>query len=100
MSSVPGWGRAPGGGRGDLLQYSCPENFKDRGACGYGPGGRKESTTTERLSTRTHTLPPSETCHYNQEWASLKVSNRRQMTLCVPLCPLPDKGLSQLQDLA
>ena len=25
MGSVPGWGRSPGGGRGNPLQYSCLE---------------------------------------------------------------------------
>ena len=30
--SVPGSGRAPGGGHGNLLQYSCLENPMDRGA--------------------------------------------------------------------
>ena len=29
---IPGLGRAPGGGHGNLLQYSCLENLKDRGA--------------------------------------------------------------------
>ena len=32
MASIPGWGRSPGGGNGKLLQYSCLENPKDRGA--------------------------------------------------------------------
>ena len=31
-SSVPGWGRSPGGGNGNPLQYSCLENPMDRGA--------------------------------------------------------------------
>ena len=31
-SSIPGLGRSPGGGNGNPLQYSCLENFKDRGA--------------------------------------------------------------------
>ena len=31
-SSIPGTGRCPGGGKGNLLQYSCLENHKDRGA--------------------------------------------------------------------
>ena len=30
--SIPGWGRSPGGGHGDPLQYSCLENPMDRGA--------------------------------------------------------------------
>ena len=31
VSSVPGLGRSPGGGDGNLLQYSCLENSTDRG---------------------------------------------------------------------
>ena len=30
--SIPGSGRSPGGGNGNLLQYSCLENSMDRGA--------------------------------------------------------------------
>ena len=30
--SVPGSGRSPGGGHGNLVQYSCLENLMDRGA--------------------------------------------------------------------
>ena len=29
---VPGSGRSPGKGNGNPLQYSCPENYMDRGA--------------------------------------------------------------------
>ena len=32
MSSIPGWGRYPGEGNGNPLQYSCLENSMDRGA--------------------------------------------------------------------
>ena len=32
QGSIPGWGRSPGGGHGNLLQYSCLENPMDRGA--------------------------------------------------------------------
>ena len=32
VGSVPGSGRSPGGGHGNPLQYSCPENLMDRGA--------------------------------------------------------------------
>ena len=29
---TPGWGRSPGEGNGNLLQYSCLENLMDRGS--------------------------------------------------------------------
>ena len=32
LGSIPGSGRSPGGGYGNPLQYSCLENFTDRGA--------------------------------------------------------------------
>ena len=52
--SIPGSGRSPEEGNGTPLQYSCLENPMDRGAWGgYSPWGRKESNTTERLSTMT-----------------------------------------------
>ena len=31
---IPGWGRSPGEGHGNPLQYSCLENFMERGAGG------------------------------------------------------------------
>ena len=31
-SSIPGWGRSPGEGNGNPLQYACLENPLDRGA--------------------------------------------------------------------
>ena len=31
-SLIPGWGRSPGGGNGNPLQYSYLENSMDRGA--------------------------------------------------------------------
>ena len=31
LGLIPGLGRAPGGGHGNLLQYSCLENFMGRG---------------------------------------------------------------------
>ena len=32
VGSIPGWGRSPGGGHGNPLQYSYLENLMDRGA--------------------------------------------------------------------
>jgi len=52
MGLIPGWGRSPGGGHDNPLQYSCLENPMDS----YGPWGQKESDTTEQL---TFSLPLS-----------------------------------------
>ena len=43
--SIPGLGRSPEGGNGNPFQYSCLENFMDRGD--YSPWGHKESNKTE-----------------------------------------------------
>ena len=32
LGSIPGWGKSPGEGNGNPLQYSCLENPMDRGA--------------------------------------------------------------------
>ena len=45
---IPGSGRSPGGGHGNLLQYSCLENPMDRGALvGCCPRDHKELNTAE-----------------------------------------------------
>ena len=45
--SIPGLGRSPGEGTGNPLQYSCLENFMDRGAWQARVHGvTKESDTT------------------------------------------------------
>ena len=52
QSSIIGLGRSPGGGHGNPLQYSCPENpHGQRSLADYSPWGYKELDTTERLST-------------------------------------------------
>ena len=43
LGSVPGWGRSPGGGHGNPLQYSCMENPMDRGAL-WAHGAAKSRT--------------------------------------------------------
>ena len=48
---IPGSGRSPGEGNGNLLQYSCLENAMDRGSLeGYRPQGCKVSDMTEGLT--------------------------------------------------
>ena len=46
--SIPGWGRSPGEGNDNPLQYSCLENPMDRGACRATVHGVTKSRT--RLS--------------------------------------------------
>ena len=46
--SMPGSGKFPGGGHGNLLQYSCLENpHGQRSLAGYSSRGHKELDTTE-----------------------------------------------------
>ena len=48
---IPGWGRSPGVGNGNPLQYFCLENYKDRRAWGaLVQGVTKESFTTEHTA--------------------------------------------------
>ena len=53
LSSIPGSGRAHGGGNGNPLQYSCLENSRDRGACGLPSPGKQ---SLHDCTTNTHTL--------------------------------------------
>ena len=47
-SSIPGWGRSPGGGHGNSLQYSRLENpTGQRSLAGYSPYWHKELDMTE-----------------------------------------------------
>ena len=47
-SLIPWWGRSPGGGCGNPLQYSCLENpHGQRTLAGYNPQGRKGSDMTD-----------------------------------------------------
>ena len=56
LGSIPGLGRSPGGGHGNLLQYSCLENHHgQRRLVGCSPWGCKDSNRTDRLSITQHT---------------------------------------------
>ena len=51
VGSIPGSGRSPGRGNGNPLQYSCLDNFMDRGVLqATVPGVSKESDKTEQLN--------------------------------------------------
>ena len=47
LGSIPGSGRSSGEGNGDPLQYSCLENFIDRGSWWAAVHGVAELGTTE-----------------------------------------------------
>ena len=49
MDSVPGLGKSPGGGHGNLLQYFF---HGQRNLTGYSPGSRKELDMTELLNNK------------------------------------------------
>ena len=52
LSSISEFGRSPGGGQDNPLQYSCLENPQgQRSLAGYSPWARKELDMTEGLST-------------------------------------------------
>ena len=52
MSSIPGWGRSPGAGNGNALQYFCLENPMDRGAWGLQSLGSQGQTRLNSLHTQ------------------------------------------------
>ena len=50
LGSIPGWGRSPGEGHGNPLQYSCLENpHGPRSLEGYSPRGHTGLDTTEHI---------------------------------------------------
>ena len=55
LSSVPGSGRSPREGIGNLLQYSCLENSMDRGTWQATVHGVEESDMSECVCVYTHT---------------------------------------------
>ena len=51
VGSIPGWGRPPGEGKGNPLQYSCLGNPMDRGAWqATVHGGAQELNMTQKLN--------------------------------------------------
>ena len=90
---IPGSGRSPGEGNGNLLQYSCLKNFMERGAWWATVQGVAKSQT--RLSTCTHILwlkimkaPKRKSYHHKYLHTTGQLWWEDQDLLCVPL-PLP-----------
>ena len=55
VGSIPGSGRSPRGGNGNLIQYSSPENPMDGGAWQVTDRVAKSQTQLKKLNTHTHT---------------------------------------------
>ena len=58
MSLIPGWGRSPGEGNGNALQYSWLENPMDREAWQATVYGTAKSDMTEHAHTHQQIMPP------------------------------------------
>ena len=58
-SSIPGSGRSPGGGHGNLLQYSCLENPMDKEPGGTVHRVTKSQTRLKRLTSSVAQLCPT-----------------------------------------
>ena len=85
VGSIPGLGRAPGGGHSNPLQYSCLENPLDRGAWrSYRPWGHKEADMTEATSHVAQSVGLTE-LQTDIQWRSLSC-----------FCSLVGKGLRLL----
>ena len=66
LGSIPGLGRSPGGGHGNLLQYSCLEKpHGQRSLVGYSPWDPKELDTTEQLNGEGNGTPLQYPCLEN-----------------------------------
>ena len=58
LGSIPGLGRSPGEGNGNLLQYSCLENPMDRGAWwAIVHGVEKSQTKLSNFTLKTRPTP-------------------------------------------
>ena len=75
--SIPGLGRSPGVGNGNLLQYSCLGNPMDRGACQATVHGVTKLDMTEHMRAHTHTQ-------------KRKAVNFTLICLGFPLSPYPE----------
>ena len=74
---IPGWGRAPGGGHGNPLQYACLDNLMDRGAWqATGHGVSKSQTQVRQLNVHVvykHTMDCSVQCSSVQSLSRVRL---------------------------
>ena len=80
---ISGWGRSPGGGNGNPLQYSCLEHSMDRGAWWATDHGVAKSWT--RLSNSTTSHAPSVFCPGPRMIRNTYLTSFRLWCLCAQL---------------
>ena len=91
LGSNPGLGRAPGGGHGNPLQYSCLGNpHAQRRLAGYSPWGCEELDMTEQLSTSTGSVPSF--CPSNSWWEFCSQNNTLMKTHWRYIITIESKG--------
>ena len=90
MGLIPGLGRSPGEGNGNLLQYSCLESPMDRGAWGggvggggYSPWGCKDSDTTQQLNNSKAEVLGFCACVSLCVWLSMPLAPESNSLMCV-----------------
>ena len=101
MGSIPGWGRSPGEGNGNPLQYYCLENPTDRGTT-WATRGHKTwgwlsnwehstrsftaSVLQNWFSTTTGNLPiapsPLWNCYTSVSWTYFQISRLSSSSFC------------------
>ena len=74
---ISGSGRSPGGGNGNLLQYSCLENPMDRRAWRLTVNAITELDMTERTHTHMHTYTHTHTPTHTHAHLHTRVTLRR-----------------------
>ena len=96
-SSIPGSGRSPEEGNGNLLQYSR-KSHGHRSLAGYSPQGSKESDTTEQLnSNNTNTVTHAILSHEKIIGASslrILVSKKPTVKRCTAMHIITKKTIS------
>ena len=79
--SIPGWGRSPGGGNGNPLQYSCLENSIDRGAWWVTVlGVAKSQTQLSDYAHARHSFSPREVCGPAEETNTQEITTQSKNT--------------------
>ena len=100
LGLIPGPGRSPGGGHGNLLQCSCLENPREqRSLVGYSPLRHKELHMTERLSRAQYFEEevmrwPCET--QNDVCVHVCTRTPPQSGLCMCVCMYTPSGLQEV----